>query len=409
MKHFVRPLCVFLTLSFVILAQEPNWNQFRGPKRDNHSFSTGIAKSWAEGGPKLLWKINTVGIGYANVSFFGDKIFTMGDFNNQCYVIALDRNTGKELWKASIGKGGDGGGGYPGPLGTPACDGENVYAISQFSDFAALDMKDGKKKWGINTQNNLGGKKMDPWGYAMSPIVDGDKILLPIGGNDGTLAAFDKSGKILWRTDWIKDPAAYTTPVPVEVGGIRHYMLLTGERLVGVSTEGKELWGTKFPGRIAVCSDPVLCGDVIMASSSYGVGAYFYRVTKEGENFKKVTSFSGPTQRLISHHGGIVAVGEHFYLLTERNLSCVEAKTGTIVWTDPSVGKGSLVYVDGKLILRSQDGPVAMVEAAPEGYKELGRFEQPDRSNRNSWTYPVVTDKKLYLRDQNVVLCYDLE
>ena len=207
----------------------------------------------------------------------------------------------------------------------------------------------------------------------------------------------------------MQDAAAHTSAVPVVIDGVRQYMLLTGERLVGVSTDGKFLWGANFPGRTAVCSDPVLCGDVIMASCAYNVGAYFYRLEKEGENLK-TTNFSGPDQALASHHGGIVTVGDHFYLLTNNNLSCVNAKTGETVWQNRSVGKGSLTYVDGVLILRSEggDGTIAMVEAVSTGYKELGKFDQPDRSNKQAWAYPVVVDKKLYIRDQGMLFCYDL-
>jgi len=178
---------------------------------------------------------------------------------------------------------------------------------------------------------------------------------------------------------------------------------------VGVSTDGQFLWGAAFPGQTAVCSDPVLNGNVIMASCSYGVGGFFYRITKEGNEFKTY-NFHGADQDLISHHGGIVAVGDYFYLLTNREMVCVDAKTAEIVWRNRSVGKGSLTYVDGVLIARSEsgDGTIAMVEATPEGYKELGRFDPPNPSNRQQWAYPVVVDKKLYIRDQGVLLCYDL-
>jgi outer membrane protein assembly factor BamB len=273
-------------------------------------------------------------------------------------------------------------------------------------------MKDGKELWRKNIFKDLSAHIMGSWSFSPSPILDGDNVLLQIGGAGGALAAFDKSGKLLWRTDWLKDEASYNSPVPVEIGGVRQYLLLTSSSLVGISpADGKTLWGATFPGKTAVCSDPVLCGDVVMASCSYGVGAYFYRLSKEGDNFK-VFDFEGARTDLQNHHGGFVAVGDHFYLLTtSNNLACVEAKSGKTVWTNRSVGKGSLTYVDGVLILRAEkdEGTIAMVEATPSEYKELGRFSQPDRSDKNSWSYPVVVDKKLYLRDQNVLLCYDLK
>ena len=410
MKHLFVSLCILSLFALPVIAQEPNWNQFRGPNNDNHSASAGIAKSWPAGGPKLLWKVDNLGNGFSTVSIYGDKLFTMGDVDNQAFVFALNRNTGTEIWRTPVGRGGDGGGGHSGTLATPATDGQTVFVMTQFSDFVALNANDGAIQWRKNTQSEFGGSKMNRWGYAMSPIIDGDKVLLPIGGDGGTLAAFNKSGELLWRTDWIQDAAAYTSAVPVEIEGVRQYLLLTGERLVGVSTDGQFLWGNNFPGDVAVCSDPVLYGDVIMASCSYNVGSYFYRIGKSGNQFNTV-DFRGAGERVLSHHGGIVAVNGHFYTLDNRELMCIDAKTGEIVWQNRSVGKGSLTYVDGVLILRSEgnDGTIAMAEATPAGYKELGRFDQPDRSDKRSWPYPVVFDNKLYIRDQNVLLCYDLK
>jgi len=285
--------------------------------------------------------------------------------------------------------------------------------MGQQGDFVALNARDGTVRWSKNVETELGGSVMGSWRFSMSPIIDGNRIVVPVGGDGGVLVAFDKAGNVLWRTTALPDNAGYTTVVPVTIEGVRQYLLLSNNYLVGLSPEdGSILWGGNFPGRSAVASDPVLCGDVIMASAAYNIGAYFYRITKEGDTFRAF-DFHGADQRLMSHHGGIVAVGEHFYMLTNTHAVCIEAKTGTVVWDHQWNGrtsKGSLTYVDGVLILRSEggDGVIAMIEATPEGYKELGRFDQPDRSSANSWTYPVVVDKKLYLRDQGLLLVYDL-
>ena len=408
MRHFVGSLCILFVFSFAVLAQEQNWSQFRGPNRDNHSPTTGIANSWSPEGPKLLWKINTLGTGYSNLCFFGNRIYTMGDFADRCFVLALDRETGEEIWRQEVGRSG---GDFPGPRCTPATDGETVYAMGQHGNFVALNARDGAVRWRKDVRAEFGGNVMGPWGFAMSPLLDGDRVVTPVGGEGGALIAFNKAnGNVLWRTTSLADTAGYTSAVPVTIEGVRQYLVLTNNNLAGVSpTDGSILWRANFPGSTAVCSDPVLNGDVVMASCSYNVGAFFYRITKEGNNFR-ASAFVEADTNLQNHHGGIVTVGDHFYLLTNRQMACVDAKTGTVVWENRSVGKGSLTYVDGKLILRSEggDGTVAMIEATPEGYKELGRFDQPDRSDKNSWTYPTVVDKKLYLRDQNVLLVYDL-
>jgi len=410
MKQFVSSLCVLFLFSPVILAQEPDWNQFRGPNRDNHSFSKGIAKSWPAGGPRLIQKIDTLGNGFSNLAFVGDTIFTAGDFDGRAFVIALDRATKAIKWRTDIGRAGRIAN-HATPQSTPASDGDAIYIMGPHGDFVALDAKSGEIRWRKDVREEFGGSFMGNWGFAMSPLLDGDRIVVPVGGGSGTLIAFDKSGNVLWRTTNILDAAAYTSVVPVVIEGVRQYLLLTGNNLIGLSpTDGKILWGANFPGDVpAVCSDPALSGNVIMASAHYNVGAYFYRISKEGDAFKAF-DFHGDDQRLISHHGGIVAIGNYFYLLTNQSMVCVEAATGNIVWEDRSVGKGSLTYVDGMLILRSErgDGTIALIEATPEGYRERGRFDQPNRSDRNSWTYPVIVDKKLYIRDQNVLLVYDL-
>ena len=367
MKHFVSAFCVLFLFGSVVLAQEPDWNQFRGPNRDNHSFSTGIAKSWSEGGPRLLKKIDTLGGGFSNLIFVGDTIYTMGDFDGRAFVIALNRETKEIKWRTDIGRGGAISR-YQTPQSTPASDGETVYVMGAHGDFVALDAKEGAVRWRKDVREEFGGGWMGNWGFASSPVIDGDRVLIPVGGEGGVLVAFDKSGNVLWRTTNLPDQAPYTSVVPVEIEGVRQYILLSASFIVGLSpTDGKVLWGANFPGNVpAICSDPVLCGDVIMASASYNVGAYFYRISKEGDNFKAF-DFHGDDQRLVSHHGGIVAVGDHFYLLTNNQMVCVEAKTGDIVWEDRSVGKGSLTYVDGMLILRSErgDGTIVLIEATP--------------------------------------------
>ena len=414
MKHLVSLFCAFFLFSSVIVAQEPDWNQFRGPNRDNHSFSTGIAKSWPEGGPRLLWRIDTLGGGYSNLSFVGDTIFTMGDFDGRAFVLALDKANGEIKWRTDIGRGGRMAG-HATPQCTPASDGESVFVMGPHGDFVALNASDGTIRWSKNVREEFGARVMGGWGFAMSPLLDGDRVVLPIGGDGGLVIAFDKDGNVLWRTTGLSDYAAYTSVVPVEIEGVRQYLVLSHHYLAGISpTDGTVLWRAAFPGRIAVCTDPVINGDVILASAAirYNVGSYFYRISREGGNFQ-TDMFHGSDQRLANHHGGIVAVGNYFYFMTDNDMVCVEASTARVVWAHAWNGrhsKGALQYVDGMLILRSEsgDGTVAMIEATPEGYRELGRFDQPDRSDLNSWTYPVVVGNRLYIRDQNVLLVYDL-
>ena len=190
---------------------------------------------------------------------------------------------------------------------------------------------------------------------------------------------------------------------------------MTAQRIAGLDPEnGKVLWQAPFYGRTAVCSDPVFWMEnddicYILASCAYNVGTFGYKVTVKDGDFTAEEIYS--KQNLQSHHGGMLQIGGHFYFLTQRDLVCVEPKTGEVLWSDRSVGKGSIMAVDGKLIVRSESGggTVALVEPTPEAYKEISRFDQPDRTSKNSWTYPTVHDGKLYLRDQRRLFCYELK
>lgn len=231
MYHFSKKfsfllIFLFCTACFVGHAAEPDWNQFRGPNHDNMAFSTDLLKTWPEGGPKLLQEIEGLGDGYSNLSFDAKRIYTLGDIGDSCLVTALDRKTGKKLWSTPIGKSGQVGR-YYGPRATPATDGKTVFAFSQFGDFASLDAETGKLNWCKNVSADFGGKYMNQWGYASSPILEGDLVVLQIGGEKGTLAAFSRDGKIVWRSAELKEDASYATVVPAEIDGVRQFLLFT--------------------------------------------------------------------------------------------------------------------------------------------------------------------------------------
>jgi outer membrane protein assembly factor BamB len=139
------------------------------------------------------------------------------------------------------------------------------------------------------------------------------------------------------------------------------------------------------------------------------MGANCYEINKKDDKFAAKEIYADKSQQ--NQHGGIVLVGDYVYFTNQRELVCLELKTGKAAWKNRCVGKGSLTYVDGHLIVRSEagDGDIALIEANPQKYVEKGRFSQPDRSDKNSWTYPVIVDGKLYIRDQNVLLVYDLK
>ncbi len=408
----MKTLIAALILAGSLIASGPpptsdptEWNQWRGPNRDGISPDTGLLKQWPPAGPPLAWKAAGIGGGYSGVSFSGDRLFTMGELDGKNKLIALNLSDGKILWTAEVGPTGNNRG--PGPRSTPATDGTLVFALGQFGDLVCAEAATGKERWRKDLKG-FGGR-VPGWHYSESPLLDGDRVVVTPGGSGGTVLALNKStGETIWQSAEFKDGAQYASLVPAEIGGQRQYLILTMASVAGIAAkDGKLLWRADRPGRTAVCTTPVYRDGLLFVSSAYGVGCNAFSITAQGGAFKAEQIYSG--QQMENHHGGVILLGDHLYATDNRSLKCIELKTGKVVWEDRCVGKGSVAYADGHLVVRSEGGPIALVKATPSEYRELGRFNQPDRSRERSWPHPVIFGGKLYIRDQDILLCFDVK
>ncbi len=389
-------------------ATAADWPQWRGPKRDGHSPETGLRREWPPDGPPLTWKTNGVGTGYSSVSVAAGKIYTMGDRGDSSFVHALSV-AGRPLWSAKVGKPG-GGGGYPGPRCTPTVDGDRVYALGQYGDVVCVEAETGKEVWRKNLSKDFGGE-VGGWGYSESPLIDGERLICTPGGRQGTLVALNKrTGAKTWQSYQWTDPAEYASVIAAEIGGKRQYVQLTGESVGGVAAEsGKTLWRASRKGSTAIIPTPIVRDDLVFVTSGYGVGCNMFRVTPSGANFKADDVYAN--KNMVNHHGGVVLVGEHLYGYSDgKGWVCMKFENGEMVWSDKALGKGSVSYADGHLYLRSEGsrGTVVLVEATPERWREKGRFDQPDRTDKEAWPHPVIANGRLYLRDQDKLFCYDV-
>jgi outer membrane protein assembly factor BamB len=398
-------------LPLVILTAAPvqatDWAQWRGPQRDGVSKESGLLDRWPTNGPVLLWKTNGLGRGYSGVSVADGRIFTAGDDADSCQLRALDLE-GKHRWATRLGKPGEPGG-YAGPRSVPTVDGGFVYALGQFGDLICVEAATGVEKWRKNLKKDFGGQ-VGGWGYSESVLVDGSRLVCTPGGSQGTIAALDKeTGTPLWRTTRFTDNAEYSSVVPATIGGVRQYVQLTQRSVVGVAPEdGKVLWRADRMGRTAVIPTPIVHEDHVYVTSGYGVGCNLFKIVKDAEGFATEQVYAN--KNMANHHGGVIRLGEYLYGHSDREWVCQDFKTGEIKWSHRGVGKGSIAYADGRFYLRSESGKgvIALIEASPEGYKELGRFAPPERSEKNSWPHPVIADGRLYIRDQDWLLCYNV-
>lgn len=405
----------FASILFVILfssfSNGGEWAQWRGPNRDGRSSETGLLKQWPEGGPALLWKATGLGSGFSSVSISGNQIFTTGDKDGACYAHALNLEDGKLLWSTKIGKAGaPGWGNFAGPRSTPTIDGERIYVLGQYGELLCLNRIDGSRVWEKHLVKDFGGK-LPEWGYSESVLIDGENVLCTPGGSKGAIIALNKqTGEVVWRTSDFKDPAHYSSLVSAVIAGVKQYVQLTVNSVVGVDTDGTVLWRAERKGKTAVIPTPVIHGDKVYVTSGYGIGCNLFDIQYSNGTFNAREVYENKS--MANQHGGAILVGDHVYGYCDgRGWVCQELSTGELKWTEKKkTGKGSLTYADGNLYLRSEsDGILALIEATPEGYKETGRFVQPGFGKPKTWPHPVVAGKRLYLRDQDLLLCYDVK
>ena len=398
--------------SGVSASSNSDWSQWRGVDRDGKSSATGLMKAWPPSGPAVVWNVTGLGEGYSTPSVVGDSIYVLGTQGDAEALFCLGLDDGQIRWQSPLGQKA-GGGGYPGPRGTPTVDGDLIYAIGSDGTLGCFRRDGGQTVWQKNLKRDFGGKA-GGWDYAESPLIDGERLICTPGGQSSTVVALQKErGTPLWNGSAaelgeVYCRAAFASPVVAEIAGVRQYVCFLHGGVVGFdAATGKGLWHYDAPANgTANCSTPVIRDDFVFAASAYGTGGGKARVTRSGSNFGVEEVFF--VKKFENHHGGFVLVDDHIYGTNNSVLMCIDWNNGDVVWQDRCVGKGSVSFADGHLMVRGERGEVALVEATPTSYVEKGRFMQSDRSDKNAWPHPVIAGGKLLLRDQDRMLAYDI-
>lgn len=399
------------TAAVVVAASSDDWPQWRGPNRDGRSSETGLMTEWPKDGPKQLWTNTETGLGYGGISVVQGTLFTVGSFDDEEFLLAIDAQTGEEKWRSVIGplfvnKWGDG------PRSTPTVDDGHVYAMSAEGHVVCCDQATGKEIWKIE-MTEFGGA-VPTWGYAESPLVDGDRVIVTPGGKQGAIIAVDKkTGELLWQSSSCRGTAHYSSIIVAEPNGQKQYVQLLMEQLVGLDPKtGKLLWSAKWPGRQPVIPTPIAEGNRVYVTSGYGVGCMLVQIAEDNSVTEVYRN-----KVMKNHHGGVILVGKQLFGYSDGpGWVCQDFESGESLWEEPqALGKGCVTFAGGRLIMQSEvDGEVVLVEPSDAGWRERGRFTMsPQSENRRRdgriWTHPVVVDGKLYLKDQEILLCYDIK
>ena len=429
-------LVVIILASGSLPANGDDWPQFRGPQRNGVSRETGLLKKWPKEGPKLLWTYKDAGVGYAGPAIVGDRLYLSGGRGADEFVFALDlknvaEKTVKEVWSAKIGplfqwKGNSW---NAGPNVTPTVGGDLLYALGGKGDLVCVEVATGKEHWRKNLPADLGGE-VNPigggleqptplgWGYAGAPLIDGEHLICAPGGKKGLLAALDKkTGELVWQSKDVKEQTSYSSPIMVEVGGVKQYLQVTNAGIFGIAaSDGKRLWSYQRQPAYddVVIATPIFSDNHVFCTVGFQQGSDLVKLIPKGEAITVEKVFSN--KAVENRDGGVVLVEGHLYGHSEnKGWFCQEFKSGKIVWSErENLGRGSITYADGNLYCCPEKGNVVvMIEATPKGWNEVGRLKLPGESklrrpSGGMWTYPVIANGKLYLRDQELVYCYEI-
>lgn len=399
-----------------------NWPQWRGPKRVGISTDVNLLTSWPAAGPPVLWTASGLGAGFSSVSIAAGRIFTMGDRRDGQYVIGLEEATGKQIWATRVGGRHDDQ--YGGPRGTPSIDGDLLYAIDTDGDVVCLETATGKERWRRSMPRDFGGRMMSSWMFSESPLVDGDRVIVTPGGRTAALAALDKlTGKDVWRATVPaigssgSDGAGYSSIMISSGGGVKQYVQLMGRGLVGIrAADGVFLWGyNRVANGTANISTPIVQGDYVFDSTSYGTGSALLQLSADGAGRVKATEkyfLDGNT--LQNHHGGFVLIDGVLYGGHGQANGfpvALDMASGRMLWErvrGAGSGSAAVTAADGRLYFRYEDGTMALIAVNPKQYQLISAFRIPNVRNP-SWSHPVISDSKLYLREQDTLYVHSIK
>ena len=403
-----RQLSIIALLTLVCsAAKSADWPQFLGPQRNGQSAETGLLKTWPAGGVKEVWRVSG-GVGMSAVSVAQGRAYTMVQDATQQYLLALNAKTGAALWKAPIAKAyknqqGDG------PRASPTIVNKVAYVFTGEGVLAAVQAESGELLWSVNAPQKLGGKPAD-YGMSSSPLVVGKSVVVHPGAPQATVAAFaSQDGSLLWQAG--SGAAGYSSPTLLTFNKVAQVVSFTGSAAYGIQPDsGQVLW--QYPYRTEFncnTASPINVNGRLFLSAGENHGSVMVQVGTD----KVSPLWESQGRRSVMRNEWQTSIHLDGYLYGFDNvgsagpvshLTCIDAKTGKQQWQETRFGKGNLISADGKLIIVTTKGELAIANADPQKYDEIGRQAVCEFTRQA----PSLAAGLLYLRDDQDIVCLDL-
>lgn len=425
-----------------------DWPGFLGPQANGVSTETGLIERFSTNGPPVIWG-KSIGTGYGAPSILGDRLVFHHRVAGEEIVECLDALTGKSLWHYNYpSKFIDPYGYNNGPRATPLLVSNLCYTFGAEGKLTCLELANGKLVWQRDTGFDFNVPEAF-FGVGSSPILEDNKLVVVVGGQPNSgLVAFDlKTGKTIWesvgRTNWEGRPmigwpgertvkwqstekqASYSTPVAATIHGRCQILCLTRQGLVSLNpTNGAVNFSFWFRAQVPEsvnAMNPIVVDDLIFISAAYyKIGSVLLRVKPDGKDVEEV--WRNPVLEI--HWSTPIYKNGYLYAFSGRNepdarFRCVELKSGRLMWDreeswphhsseQPSVfGRGSCILADGKLFALGEGGLLGIFKPNPEKLEEICRCQIP-QLHHPCWAAPILSNKKLYLRSEDHLVCLDL-
>lgn len=396
----------FLVLAFLSLPlSAADWPQFRGTNGDGTSPETGLNKEWYKKPPNQLWHTPVTDKGFGGLSAAAGKLFYVDHQLDQDIVHAVDFNTGKDKWTSKYANMGTPNYGFT--RATPAFANGKLYTLSRHGVVVCYDAESGTLIWNHDLLNDYHGKEPF-YGFAHSPVVDGDRVVVCPGGADAAVVCFDAAtGKEIWKGGG-GDAGGYSTPAVATIANKKQYVVFSALNIMGIDAEtGKQLWSyawrTQFDENIA---SPVVQGDTVFISSAYNKGCLQLEISGEKADV------NWQNKMMQCHFNTPLYLDGCYYGSSGRaersgELVCLDAKSGTPLWKESGFDTGGVITADGvNFTVIASTGEVVMFKPDPRSFHELGRMKL---LNGPCWGTPIISDGKLFIRNVDTIVCLNLK
>jgi outer membrane protein assembly factor BamB len=405
-RLFAAIACLALGL-WVAAAPAADWPQFRGPNRDGKSAETGLLPKWPEGGPKLLWSVKGVGDGFTHVSVSGGLLYVTGLVGGEGRLAAYTPD-GQLKWEAKYGP--EWAKAHPGARSIPTVHDGLIYVASGVGNVACFDAATGKQVWFVKLFDDYEAPQIQ-WGFAESLLVDGENVIVTPCGKKATMVALNrKTGRPVWASLLTVQESSFCSPLLMERGRTRQIVTVMDFGVVALAPEdGKVIWQHPYANfRQNHCVTPIYQDGRLYITSGYGKGAIGLTMAEDGRSVTQV--WEQPRQDPV--HGQAVLVDGYVYAASHQKAngrwSCVDFKTGKLMWEDACIGKsGSVIFAGGLLYGYSEDGTVGLIRPTPEKCEVVSTFKVP-QGEGSHWAHPVVANGRLYIRHGDALMCYDV-